>query len=104
MESEKRTTAGVGWRVTTPVFPGEDAMSAFYADAHAIIEENFRRVRGEKAAGMLIADYTVTDDGDALKVTLRMRMRMCGKVEWEKTVVHRWKDGEIAPRRHGRKK
>lgn len=104
MEHENRTSSGAGYRINTPVFPESERMSGFYGEAHRIIEDNFARAREKSVGGMMIADYAVYEDADGIvEVTLRMRMRICGKIAWEKSVSHRWRDGYIAPERRRRK-
>lgn len=95
MEHNKNTTGGVGYTVTTPEFDGEERMNRFYGRAHKLIEDNFIRLRRERGGGMLTADYAVAEENGMLRVTLRQRMRICGRIAGEKTVTHYWKDGFI---------
>lgn len=104
MEYNKNTTCGVGYSVTTPIFPENERMTRFYSRAHEIIEGNFEKIRCERGGGMLTADFAVIEEGKTVRVTLRQRMRVCGRLAGEKVVVHLWRDGEIAKRVRKKKK
>ena len=92
-----RTSFGNGWRVTTPSFPDCAAMDDFYAEAHRLIEAQFDAAVDRHPRCVCASDFAITQDGDGTLVTLRLRMRENGRVVAKKSVVHRWRDGYIAP-------
>ena len=94
-----RHTSGRGWRVTTPSFPDCAAADDFYAEAHRLIEAQFCERRGQGGRGMCVADFFAREIGGDTVVTLRLRLRENGHNVAEKTLVHRWRDGQIAPKR-----
>ena len=94
---KERFSSGRGWRVTTPSFPECAAMDSFYAEAHRLIEADFSTLRERSMRGICAADFAVREDGGTTEVTLRLRLRRDGRWVREKTVVHRWRNGRIAP-------
>lgn len=99
MEYEKITTRGAGYSVTTPTFPKYQRMTRFYAHAHRVIEENFVRIRDERGGGMLTADFIISEEDGNVRITLRQRCRICGRMAGEKSVTHLWRDGTIVRQR-----
>ena len=93
-----RSTEGGGWRVATPSFPDCGRMDAFYAEAHRLIEAQFTAECERTRRGTFAADFTVQTDGGDIVIALRLRRREFGRVVAKKVVVHRWRDGYIAPR------
>ena len=99
MEPTKRYTSGRGWRVTTPSFPGFRAADDFYEKTHRLIEKDFAAIRERGERGFLVADFFASKDGGDTVITLRLRLRENGRYVAEKTLVHRWRGGYIAPKR-----
>ena len=92
-----RFTQGNGWRVTTPSFPDCAVMDEFYAEAHRLTEAQFAAEREKRRRGSFAADFTAREDGGDLVIALCLRVREGGRVTARKTLVHRWRDGYIAP-------
>ena len=99
METAPRHTQAGTRRVSTPSFPDCARMDAFYAAAHRLIEEKFDAERKRRGRGSFSAGYVVEADGADVVVTLLLRARENGRIVSRKAVVHRWRDGYIAPRR-----
>lgn len=99
MEYNKNTTCGVGYSVSTPIFPESERMTRFYDRAHEVIEANFVRIRTERGGGMLTADFAICEEDGVTRITLRQRMRVCGQLSGEKCVTHMWRDGAIVTQR-----
>ena len=92
-----RYTEGHRRRVSTPSFPECGRMDDFYAEAHRLIEAQFDAAVDRHPRCVCASDFAITQDGDDTLVTLRLRMRENGRVVAKKSVVHRWRDGYIAP-------
>ena len=74
-------------------------MDDFYAEAHRLIEADFAPYRERGGAGVCVADYFISEERGDTVITLRLRLRENGRCVREKAVVHRWRDGYLAPKR-----